>query len=175
MWDLLINSALWSLSRLDLARIHAVGATIGEALYRFPNGLRRVAEANLHLCFPDLAAAQRDVLLRHTLIEGGKTAAELAGLWRWEPSRILDLVRHVSGEQALRSALAKGRGAVLAGPHLGAWELVGLYCASRYSLTSLYRPPRIPKLEEPVRRARERTGATLVPTTARGVRALFHA
>ena len=32
-----------------------------------------------------------------------------------------------------------GRGAIIMTPHLGSWEMVGLYCSSLHTLTSL--PP----------------------------------
>lgn len=62
---------------------------------------------------------------------------------------------------------------VLLGPHLGAWEMVGLFVSSRAAMTTLYRPPRVRQLEGVYRHARARFGAQLVPAGAAGVRALL--
>jgi KDO2-lipid IV(A) lauroyltransferase len=53
--------------------------------------------------------------------------------------------------------------------------MAGLYIARRFPVTTLYRPPRVRELDAFIRAARERTGATLVPTDAGGVRALYRA
>ena len=53
--------------------------------------------------------------------------------------------------------------------------MVGLYGSTHWPMTSLYRPPRQPALNEVMRHGRERAGAKLVPTDAGGIRALYKA
>jgi Kdo2-lipid IVA lauroyltransferase/acyltransferase len=171
----LIRTALRLFARLSLPRAHRLGAALGWVLAVLPNGLKRVTDTNLRLCLPGLSAREHRRLIRASLVETGKTAAELGAMWLWEIPRVLQSVRGVSGEHLLEQARSRGRGVILASPHLGAWELAGLYCATRCPLTSLYRPPRIAALEDAVRRWRERSGAQLVPTEARGIRALYQA
>jgi KDO2-lipid IV(A) lauroyltransferase len=79
------------------------------------------------------------------------------------------------GEQHLQAALQQGRGVILLTPHLGAWEMAGLYASQHYPITSLYRPPRLQGLAPMIKRGRERLGARLVPTDRQGIRALFQA
>jgi KDO2-lipid IV(A) lauroyltransferase len=108
-------------------------------------------------------------------VETGKGLLEAGPLWLWPRERVLGLVREVVGEPALEAAFATGRGVVLLAPHLGCWELAGLYCSARYPLTSLYQPFRLEGLDRLMRAARARAGARLVPATGAGVRALRRA
>jgi KDO2-lipid IV(A) lauroyltransferase len=115
-------------------------------------------------------------LARASLRESGKAIAEAGALWLWHGARVLSLVKEAQGFDALKAVLAQGRGAILASPHLGAWEVIGLYCSSLgVPITSLYRPPRIAELGPIMRRGREALGARLVPADQSGVRALMGA
>jgi len=171
----LVRAVLRLLAWLPLRYSQGIGGAVGRTIALFPNGLRRVAEINLASCFPELSARSRRRLLAQTLAETGKTAAEIGALWLWPAERVLALVREVPGDEVLTRALSQGKGLILACPHLGAWELAGLYCATRCKLTALYRPPRMSALDAMIRSARERSGARLVPTDAAGIRALFQA
>jgi KDO2-lipid IV(A) lauroyltransferase len=164
------------LARLPLAWLHALGSLLGRALHRLPCRERRNARKNLALCFPDLTAEQHAVLHRRTLQEFGKTITELAALWCWDVERVLSLVRQVSGASLLREAIAGRQGVIVLVPHLGAWELAGLYLSRLGDATHLYRPPSESGLEAFMCRARERGGARLMAaTTPQGLRAVFRA
>lgn len=167
----------WALLRLfstmPLHVAQEIGAILGKTASLFQNPLRWVIETNLRLCFPELDADERQRLLLSTSIETGKTLAEIGALWLWDSERVLALVKGVSGEDAFRADLAQGQGAITAGPHLGAWEMAGLYLSHHYPITTLYRPPRLAGLDERVRLARGRCGARLVATDSSGVKALY--
>jgi KDO2-lipid IV(A) lauroyltransferase len=171
----LIRLFLAILARLPLRLEHGVGALIGTALGYLPNKMLHVTRVNLTLCLPELDAEARNALARRSLIETAKTVTEMGAAWNWDQTRLLNTVRAVHGEEALREALGRGRGVILATPHLGNWEIVGLYCSAHFKITSLYYPPHITALDNLVRNARERFGARLVPTGASGVRALYGA
>lgn len=170
-----IRALLRLTAALSLAGAQHLGAALGWILARVPNETRRVTQINLRACFPGLSEATLRQETRRALSEQGKTFAEAGPLWLWPKERALGLIKQVSGEEHLRAALAQGRGALLAVPHLGNWEIVGLYVSAHYPMTSLYRPPRLPELDTLIRQARERTGARLVPTDAAGLRALYQA
>jgi KDO2-lipid IV(A) lauroyltransferase len=170
--------ALWILrlfALLPLWLAQALGAAVGALMGVIPNSLRRVARVNIDACFPDWSKTERRRLVRRSLMEDGKGVAEMGALWLWPPARVLALMREVRGEELIEQAVAAGRGVIIASPHLGAWEIVGPYLASRWPMTILYRPARLAQLDATIRAARERGGATLVPTDAGGVRALFKA
>ncbi|MCC6208318.1 MAG: lysophospholipid acyltransferase family protein [Gammaproteobacteria bacterium] len=171
----LIKLSLRLCACLPLRAVHVLGAVAGWLLARVPNDSRHVAGINLARCFPGLNAADRQHLMEECLIETAKTAVETGPLWYWDRERIRRLVLSAAGEDLLEQSLATGRGAILAIPHLGAWEVVGLYCSMRYPMTSLYRPPRLGSLDALMTTARERFGARLVPSDTAGVRALLKA
>ena len=175
MRSALARALLQLCALLPLRAAHALGAGLGRLAARLPNKTRSVTLANVRRCFPDMPEQKRARLARHSLIETGRALTECGPLWLWHGLRVLGLVRRVSGEQQVIDALRRGKGLILVSPHLGAWEMVGLYCSSRWPLTSLYRTPRLAGLDGPVRAARERLGAQLVANNTAGVRALYQA
>lgn len=175
MQTLAIRALLTFASWLPLGVTHFLGAMLGHLLLRLPNDARRVTRINLHRCLPELTAAQRRRLEQTSLIEMVRSGLELGPMWLWRQARCLNLIRHVHGEDLLNRAMADGNGVILAVPHLGMWELIGIYGSSRFPMTSLYRPPRLTGLDDIMRHGRERFGATLVPTDAQGIRHLYKA
>lgn len=169
-----IKGLLRLIAYLPLAVVQGLGVLLGWLLWLFPNTPRRIASTNITLCFSELSNTERNRLLRRNLVETSKGMLELGPLWLWPGKQVLGLIREVKGEEALGVALTRGKGAIVITPHLGVWEIAGLYYASRYPVTILYRPSRV-GLDEIVRTARQRTGASVVATDNRGVRALFQA
>ncbi len=171
----LIRLILRLLALLPLPANHALGAFIGICLYWLPNKVKHITRINLALCLPEYNEQQRNTLLRKSLIETGKSATELGPLWLWKADKLLRHVKGIEHEGLLHEAQEKQQGLIILTPHLGCWELNGLYCANKMTVTSLYRPPKIQALETFLCQARERTGATLVPTNINGVKSLYAA
>ena len=169
----LLTGLLWLIAGLPLPGIHRLGALLGELLWRIPNAANRIADRNLALCFPELPPLEHNRLLRRNLIETGKGFVELGPLWLWPGQRVLGLVQGcVAGESALAAAVNQQQGAILLTPHLGAWEMAGLYYSSRYPLTILYRPSRV-GMDQLSRQGRGRLGGQVVATDTAGIRALL--
>lgn len=159
---------------LPLPLLHGIGFLLGWLVWLIPNAQRRIAAINLQRCLPELSPRARRRLLRRSLIEDARTVLELGPLWLWPGHKVFARIRAVEGEAEWRIALAEGRGAIAITPHLGAWELAGLYLSSLGPLTILYRPSRLgPAVDEVIRTARGRLGATLAATDQRGVRRLL--
>lgn len=171
----LIKLVLGLSAKLPLRLSHQLGSWLGRAFLLGNNEQRRIATINLERCFPELNSSQQQQLLLKTMQETGKTLLESGRIWQSNKQTFFDLVQEVHGEQYLQQALTKGKGVILACPHLGNWEAINLYCSASHPLTSLYRPPRLENIEHLVRQARERFGAKLVPTNAQGVRSLYQA
>lgn len=171
----LIKALLRLFASFPLPLNHALGTLLGGLLILVPNDLRRTTHANLRRCFPDLSAGARRRLAWRSLIETGKTITETGPLWCWDAQRALALVREVRGKELLDAALARGGGAIVNTPHLGCWEMAGLWGAAHYPMTTLYRRPRLVELDTMVRQARERLGTEYVPADAAGVRRLYQA
>lgn len=163
------------LARLSLRNNQRVGAFVGWLATVFPNRNQRITQTNIQRCFPELDQASHNSLIHKSLIETGKTTTEVAAMWLWDTQKVFATIRQVHGEELLRDAYAKKQGVILAFPHLGNWELVSLYCASRYPMTTLYQPPKLMQLDAMIRHGRERSGARLVATDNVGVKALLTA
>ena len=169
----LLTGLLRLIAGLSLPRIHGLGAFLGGLLWRMPNAARHIADRNLTLCFPELPPIERDRLLRRNLIETSKGFLELGPLWLWPSEQVLGLVQGpVAGEGELAAAVDRRRGAILLTPHLGAWEMAGLYYSSRYPLTILYRPSRV-GMDQLSQQGRGRLGGRVVATDTAGIRALL--
>ena len=171
----LVALLLRLLGALPLGVNQALGSLLGTAMACVPSSTRRVAQVNLALCFPELSERERRKLLWRCLRETGKSLTETAIFWTQPPERLERLVRETRGAELLDAKLAQRHGVVVAAPHLGAWELLGLYWARRHPTYTLYRPLRRPELEPLVRAARERSGATLLPISPRGILTLSRA
>jgi len=173
----IIKLLLRTFALFPMPAVHGIGAVVGWLLSVMPNELRRVSRINIDLCFPQLSASCRRRLLVRSLVECGKTALEFAPLWLWPEDRILALIKRAPGRAHLDDLLNRGKGVILLIPHLGAWELASIYVsmcfAQKFPVTGLYRPPRLSGLDAMIRRARERFGARMVPTTLTGVRTLY--
>lgn len=163
------------LSLLPLSVAHKIGWFIGTVAYALPNSLKRPLKINVDLCFPEMSEQERNVLCKTSFIEMCKGLAEGGALFTWQSQRLLNMVTQISGEEHLKQAFDKGKGVVLALPHLGCWEMMSVYCPKHYPFTALYRPLRLSGLDPFVKQARERFGSTLVPTNASGIRSLYKA
>jgi len=168
----LLLLALRVASWLPLSLSRRVGRGLGSVLWSSGSSTRRVTERNIALAFPELHIRERERLARRSVQATAELALEMGFVWHrpWEEVRryILD----VRGEEAVLEARQSGRGLVMLGPHLGNWEIAGLYIEALGDAVALYKPPRIRGLEDVVRRARERSGTRLVPTDARGLATL---
>lgn len=160
---------LRAISRFPLSLTHRLGTCIGWLMLKIPNKQRRNALINIRLCFPHLEATQALAFRRRSFLEYGKTYSEVAYLWLRPTRKVLALVRGVSGGELLRRD--DGRGVIVLSPHLGAWELAGLYLSAQGPTTTLYKPQ--PELDWLMREVRGRAGAELVPTDRRGIRRLI--
>ena len=170
---LFIKSFLYLFAFLPLPVSHAIGSLAGLVLTWIPGRTRDTARTNIKLCFPELSPGKQRRLVSACLRETGKTLFESGALWLRPGPSTLKLIRGVDGIEHVEAALAREHGIILATPHLGAWEAAGLYCASHYDITCLYRPLRMQELEDLVRNARNRAGGSYVPTTSHGIRTLY--
>jgi len=171
----LISTLLFFLGHLPLKVNHAIGGFLGWCFWLFPTRDKKIAMINLSRCFPEKDAKWHRATARKSFIEAGKALTETSVLWHASGERINNLITEFFGLPVLEAAATGKQGAILASPHMGSWELTGLYAASKYPMTSLYKPPKIKALDQLIKRARETTGSHLVPTTAGGIRKLHRA
>ncbi len=156
-------------SHLSLGMAQRIGAALGSLAWRLPLQAKRVTRINLEICLPALSPPERRELARQSLRHTGRTIMEIPLLWEWPVPRCLELVREVEGRELIDQALATGKGLILLAPHIGNWELAGLYFSSRYRMAALYSPPNIAEFEAYMIRVRGRLGSELVRGDRRGL------
>src|SRR5690242_10703686 len=158
-------------ARFPLSLLHAFGATLGWLVYLCSPRYRRDFRRNLD------GAGLGDSRLRRTAIaEAGKCVAEAPAVWLRPLPRVAELVIEVLGWEEVDKAARKGKGIIVVTPHIGCWEIVGQYVASRMPMTAMYSPPKIRALEPLMRVGRSRGIAMKsVPADLRGVRAMLKA
>lgn len=158
-------------SRLPLSAIHRLGSWVGWVFDHWPNRQRRNALINIGLCLPGLTRGEQIELRAANLREFGKTYLEIAYLWLRPSSEVLSRVREVRGVEHLRRE--DGRGLIVLSPHIGAWELAGMYLSTHGPTAIFYKPQKY--LDDMIQTARARGGAELAPITAKGIRVLVQA
>jgi KDO2-lipid IV(A) lauroyltransferase len=154
-------------SRLPLPIVHGLGAALGWAGLLRGRYRRRLRE-NL-----SIAGYRRTGALWRAARESGKGLAELPFVWMAPLDRVYAKIRAVRGWPLLEEAQRNGKGVLLLAPHLGCWEICGMYIASRIPCTALYTPPRQSWVHDMMRQGRERSGAKTVPPDNAGVRAML--
>src|SRR5262249_16467758 len=92
--------------------------------------LRRQAEVNLRLAFPDLDESERRRIRRGVFRNLGRLLGEVSQFPRLDRKNISSIVVYEGLENYL-SAVAEGRGVILLTGHIGAWEL-SVYAHSFY-------------------------------------------
>jgi len=158
-------------ARLPLPLVHALGAVLGWMVYLGSPRYRRDFRRNL-----DIAGLRDFRLLRAAVAEAGKGALEVPAVWLRALDKVAGLVVEVKGWEHADEAAKRGMGVMVVTPHIGCWEVVGQYFASRMPITVMYNPPKIRALE-PVMKVGRSRGTTMisVPADLRGVRAMLKA
>lgn len=164
--------ALWG--RLPLALAHGIGHVLGSIVSLLPVRINRVTALNLELSLGELPADERRRLRRASLRHMGMTIMEAPLLWFGPRQRLLGWMQQANARARLLEILDQRGGCIVLCPHLGSWELAGLFCASVGAITSLYKPQK-GAANALILQGRQRLGASLVPTDGSGVRSLLQA
>ncbi|MEX0976981.1 MAG: lysophospholipid acyltransferase family protein [Woeseia sp.] len=167
----LTQALLFLLSQLSLRHAHALASGAAWCLWRCKALPARTAAINVALCLPELTPGEQTQLVRDSLAENGKAIFELGPLWRWPLDKVLAVIEDGDGVAELRAAVQRQRGVIVIAPHLGSWEALGPALSRIAPMTAMFTPGRM-GVDDPVRGARERAGARLVPGNRHGVMAL---
>ena len=94
--------------------------------------------------FLNLDESKRMLLAKASIINTFQTITECGAAWLWPADKIMDHILEVEGLELLQRAQAAGKGTVVLAPHLGNWEVFGLYlntCGCGQS-SQLYQAPK---------------------------------
>ena len=166
---LLLALLLSLLGLLPLRWAQSVGSVIGFMIYRFGKKRAHVARCNVGVCYPALLPAEREALIEQSFREAGKWFAEFGLAWLWPSARVNGLIS-VRNQALFDDAFAQGRGVVLILPHLGNWELLNTWVASRTPFAALYKPMDSSWFEHFVMKRRSRQDTVMAPVSSAGVR-----
>jgi len=122
------RAAIWSIEQLPLSVTLAAADGIGSLVYAFFGATRRMALRHLEMVFgAEKSAAERQAIARSSLRNVARCFCEVAkfDVIRADFDRYVDVV----GWDNLAANCE--RGAVVASAHLGNWELLAAYVASR--------------------------------------------
>mgnify|MGYP003483222787 CR=1 FL=1 len=157
---------LWLNSWLPYRAQMAEGRLLGALVYHLLRSRRRVAAANLALCFPDATPIARQQLLREHFASLGMTVIEHALAW-WASDALVRRLVDLRGAENLERAMAGGRGVILLTGHFGAQEFSGrAFALACPTAAGFYRPSRNPLVDELFKRVRKRSAPILIPKDA---------
>lgn len=177
MKSYLTTGFLYLLPWLPLGLARRLGLLLGLVCWSLKARMRQTTETNLRLCFPALSEQERADLGRRSLQSTMQTIMEAGAAWLWPAHRTLALIQRVDNLALLQQAKAAGKGVIVLAPHLGNWEILGLYlnaCGLGQSY-QLYQAPADARLGALIYRGRSRAGATMVATDNKGVAELLRA
>ena len=173
MRDFQMTWLLRLFARLPLCMVHGLGSLAGWGVYLVsPSYARRLRE-NLYLSKVALVEGPNRRLLFQAIAEAGKSVLELFIVWFRAYPQVLKLVRRVEGWEHVQAARASGKGVMLLTPHIGCFEMGGLYCGAQFPFTELYRPPKLSRLEPLMRAGRARGQVALASIDYAGVKKLL--
>ncbi len=136
----------------------AIGATGGLVASAVAPRRREIVAANLAGVVGPAGHAAMQRLVRRAFVDYGRYWADAA---RLEPAEERTFARRwrVDGDEGLRKAVANGRGAILALPHLGSWDAGGRWLAAAgFEFTVVVEPLDPPELHEWFAEQRRRLG-----------------
>ncbi|MCU7960914.1 MAG: lysophospholipid acyltransferase family protein [gamma proteobacterium symbiont of Bathyaustriella thionipta] len=171
----LLLGLLPALARLPLGAAWKLGDAIGWLLYQRAKRECRNARINIRTCFADYTRDEQEALVRECMNSLGRTYTESGAVWFRPLHKTLSLITEVENEALLRDARQQGQGLIALTPHLGCWEILGLYLATQGATTILYKAPDNKELQQNLHRLRQKSGATLVAVGRQGIKTVYQA
>jgi KDO2-lipid IV(A) lauroyltransferase len=140
----------------SLAR--ATGAMVARVLLAVTPKLRKTAEFNLRLAFPEWSEARRTETLRGMTSSLGWMAAEFAQMPRYRRENIEEVIV-LDGHENFLEGQRRGKGVLFLTAHIGAWELSSYaHALYGYPLHYMARPLDNARLDALVNRYRGLSG-----------------
>src|SRR6266436_6360609 len=158
MKEWLSYAVVWSVLKMTGALPRAIarsmGAALAKILFAFTPKLRKTAEFNLKLAFPEWTDAQREATLRGMIRSLGWMAAEFARMPRYTRQNIEDVII-LDGNENFLEGQRRGKGVLFLTAHMGAWELSSFaHALYGYQLHDMARPLDNKRIDELVNRYR---------------------
>jgi len=118
----LVWAVLKGVGSLPRSLARSIGAELARIIYALSPKLRRTAEVNLRIAFPEWNDDQRQAAQRTMVRHLGWMAAEFARFPKYSKENIEQLVV-LDGNENFLEGQRRGKGALFLTGHIGAWEL----------------------------------------------------
>ena len=119
-------AAVWAilkgLGALPRSLARSIAAGVVRIIYALLPRLRKTAQVNLRIAFPEWSEAQRKVVVRGMLRNLGWMAAEFARFPKYTKENIAQIVA-LDGHENFLEGQRRGKGVLYLTGHIGAWEL----------------------------------------------------
>ena len=143
-------------------------------IMRMPNAsLTRAININLSLVAPALSDSKKQALTKDIVLHQCLSSVESVKSWAMSPEWSIKQVREVYNKDILLEGLNNPNGMLAIVPHLGTWEMMNAWLNQFGAPTIMYKPVKGDITNDFVLQGRSRLNATLVPTDASGVKAIF--
>jgi Kdo2-lipid IVA lauroyltransferase/acyltransferase len=153
-----VRALLEILEVLPRQMARSLAASVAHVLFLLSSKLRKTAEFNLRLAFPDWSDTQRADVIRKMTRNLGWMAAEFAHLPKYSKQNIEDVVI-LDGHENFLQGHQQGRGVLYLTGHIGAWELSSFaHALYGYPLHYMARPLDNRRLDQLVNRYRSLSG-----------------
>ncbi len=169
----MIKPLLWLISLLPLSLARGIGDLAGTIIWAVQARMALVTLENIELCMPELSAKQQKTLAKRSIQESSKLAIEVANVWHRPPQWSINQFVSDQGKELLDNALADTKPTIILVPHLGNWEVLGPWLASKKHITILYLPPKNEEHDKFIIESREKAGIKLAPANRKGVLSLL--
>ncbi len=142
--------------------VRRLGRTMGWLIYRIDKHHRNVADSNLATAFGSACSdMERKRIIRRAFLHFGASFFDLVHLTYLPPGK-RDRAIQVQGDENLRQALSKGKGALIVTGHYGLWEIAGIPLNRIAPLSVVARPLDNPFMEKALLKMRGRLGSKVI-------------
>jgi len=122
-----------------------VGENLGKFLLKISGKRRRLALANIQLCFPEKTNHEQQEMLTEHFKSLGIGLIEMGIVWWGDHKKHHDQAKerkmvHFIGEENLKTAQQEGQGVLILAPHFTTLELTGLFVSFLTNYHAVYRP-----------------------------------
>lgn len=125
-WPLHIGLALVQLIALSPKPVkYTLRRFLGWAMFRIPSQMRRIAQRNIAVCFPELDVNAQQVMLKENFALMGALLVEGLNMAWPSKTNIFPTIGNISGLEHVEQALARKQGVLLLFSHQMAVYLVG--------------------------------------------------
>ncbi|HAO59285.1 MAG TPA: lipid A biosynthesis acyltransferase, partial [Psychrobacter sp.] len=135
--------------------------------------IKRTIRINLRLAFAEFSEEECDCFTKAVIKNQALIAVESIKCWAMPPEWSIAQIDNVYNKEVFDEALANPNGMLAIVPHLGTWEMMNAWINQFGSPTILYKPTKNETMDEFILEGRQRLNATLVPTDASEVKAIF--